>query len=345
VRRGWTSRTAATRGDFHRSFTAREIHPPVQCLGRRHRKPLRRPPRPSRPVAAPSRPHSVRRRRSCPVRHGDRSWCPGYQLLCRFQYRSIWRQYGDTRTPPRSRRPGFLEAGAIGINIEDGLSGGKRQLVSPEQACSEDQSRAGGCAKIRDSSVHQMREPIRFCLKFGSPDDCLNEAARRAKVYAPPPPRCRRRWNFCTGLTDLALIEKFVQLTPLPVNIMVTQGVSRNRGSRPRRRSAGVTWAVADDGGDACHRTGRRAVAASRKYGTFCNRMPPREVEPPTGRSGRKPRRVMPTCFGTRTGLANSRRLAHLPAWHAAPRPERAMMLRPDAHAPFFMLSGAAPEA
>jgi 2-methylisocitrate lyase-like PEP mutase family enzyme len=29
---------------------------------------------------------------------------------------------------------------------------------------------------------------------------------------------------FVPGLTDLALIEKFVQLTPLPVNIMVMQG-------------------------------------------------------------------------------------------------------------------------
>lgn len=60
-----------------------------------------------------------------------------------------------------------------------------------------------------------------FLLKFGSPDECMNEAARRAKVYA----EAGADGIFVPGLTDLALIEKLVQLTPLPVNIMVTQGV------------------------------------------------------------------------------------------------------------------------
>ena len=60
-----------------------------------------------------------------------------------------------------------------------------------------------------------------FLLKFGSPDECLNEAARRAKVYAD----AGADGIFVPGPTDLALIEKFVQLTPLPVNIMVMQGV------------------------------------------------------------------------------------------------------------------------
>jgi 2-methylisocitrate lyase-like PEP mutase family enzyme len=60
-----------------------------------------------------------------------------------------------------------------------------------------------------------------FLLKFGSPEECLNEAARRAKVYAD----AGADGLFVPGLTDLALIEKLVQLTPLPLNIMVTQGV------------------------------------------------------------------------------------------------------------------------
>jgi len=60
-----------------------------------------------------------------------------------------------------------------------------------------------------------------FLRKFGSPDECLNEAAKRAKAYAD----AGADGIFVPGLTDLALIEKFAQLTPLPVNIMVTQGV------------------------------------------------------------------------------------------------------------------------
>src|SRR5205814_10734273 len=60
-----------------------------------------------------------------------------------------------------------------------------------------------------------------FLLKFGSPHQCLDEAAKRAKVYAD----AGADGIFVPGLTDLTLIEKFVRLTPLPVNIMVTQGL------------------------------------------------------------------------------------------------------------------------
>jgi 2-methylisocitrate lyase-like PEP mutase family enzyme len=61
----------------------------------------------------------------------------------------------------------------------------------------------------------------RFPLRFGSPDEWLNEAARRAKVYADT----GADGIFAPGLADLDLSEKFVQLAPLSVNIMVAQGV------------------------------------------------------------------------------------------------------------------------
>src|SRR5215470_13135873 len=41
--------------------------------------------------------------------------------------------YGDTPDAAAKSAARILKAGAIGINIEDGLSAGKRQLVSPEQ--------------------------------------------------------------------------------------------------------------------------------------------------------------------------------------------------------------------
>ena len=128
--------------------------------------------------------------------------------------------YGDTPDAVAKSATEMLKAGAIGINIEDGLSGGKRQLVSPEQ-------HAAKIKAVRDAAqilgihlfINARTDP--FLLKFGSPDECLNEAARRAKVYAD----AGADGIFVPGLTDLALIEKFVQLTPLPVNIMVTRGI------------------------------------------------------------------------------------------------------------------------
>src|SRR5271155_5280225 len=41
--------------------------------------------------------------------------------------------YGDTPEAAAESVAKILKAGAIGINIEDGLFGGKRQLVSPDQ--------------------------------------------------------------------------------------------------------------------------------------------------------------------------------------------------------------------
>ncbi|WOH83178.1 isocitrate lyase/phosphoenolpyruvate mutase family protein [Bradyrhizobium sp. BEA-2-5] len=128
--------------------------------------------------------------------------------------------YGDTPDAAAHSAARILKAGAIGINIEDGLVGGKRQLVAPEQ-------HAAKIRAVRDAAqklgvhlfINARTDP--FLLKFGSPEQCLNEAARRAKVYAD----AGADGIFVPGLTELALIERFVQLTPLPVNIMVTQGV------------------------------------------------------------------------------------------------------------------------
>ncbi len=128
--------------------------------------------------------------------------------------------YGDTPDAAAESAVEILKAGAIGINIEDGLSGGKRQLVSLEQHASKIKA-------VRDAArkfgihlfINARTDP--FLRKFGSPDECLNETAKRAKAYAD----AGADGIFVPGLTDLALIEKLVQLTPLPVNIMVTQGI------------------------------------------------------------------------------------------------------------------------
>lgn len=128
--------------------------------------------------------------------------------------------YGDTPDAAATSAVRILQAGAVGINIEDGLSEGKRQLANPEQHGAKIKAvrEAAQQAGIR-LFINARTDP--FLLKFGSPEECLNEAARRAKIYA----NAGADGIFVPGLTDLALIEKFVLLTPLPVNIMVTQGV------------------------------------------------------------------------------------------------------------------------
>ncbi len=172
--------------------------------------------------------------------------------------------YGDTPAAAAKSATEILRVGAIGINIEDGLSGGKRQLVSPEQ-------HAAKIKAVRDAAqklgihlfINARTDP--FLLKFGSPDECLNEAAKRAEVYA----EAGADGIFVPGLTDLALIEKFVELTPLPVNIMVMQGVPMipDLARVGVRRVSLGPWPMMA----AMRVIGQAAaaVAASKQYGTF----------------------------------------------------------------------------
>ena len=172
--------------------------------------------------------------------------------------------YGDTPDAAAVSVTEILKAGAVGINIEDGLFGGKRQLVSPDQ-------HAAKIKAVRDAAqklgihlfINARTDP--FLLKFGSPDECLNEAAKRAKAYAD----AGADGVFVPGLTDLALIDKLVRLSPLPVNIMVTEGVPEipDLARVGVRRVSLGPWPMLA----AMRVIGQAAaaVAASKQYGTF----------------------------------------------------------------------------
>jgi 2-methylisocitrate lyase-like PEP mutase family enzyme len=172
--------------------------------------------------------------------------------------------YGDTPDAAANAAARIVQAGAVGINIEDGLFGGQRQLVSPEL-------HAARIRAVRDTAqklgvrlfINARTDP--FLLKFGSPDQCLSEAARRAEIYA----AAGADGIFVPGLTDIALVGSFVRRTPLPVNIMVTQGVPEIEDlarAGVRRVSLGPWPMLA-----AMRVIGQAAaaLAASRQYGAF----------------------------------------------------------------------------
>ncbi|MGY4476858.1 isocitrate lyase/PEP mutase family protein [Bradyrhizobium sp. USDA 3364] len=172
--------------------------------------------------------------------------------------------YGDTPDAAANSAARILKAGAIGINIEDGLLGGKRQLVDPGRHAAKVRAVRDTARRLGiDLFINARTDP--FLLKFGSPEQCLDEAARRAKVYAD----AGADGIFVPGLTDLALIERLVKLTPLPVNIMVTQGVPAIADlarAGVRRISLGPWPMLA-----AMRVIGQAAAAVvtSKQYGTF----------------------------------------------------------------------------
>lgn len=127
--------------------------------------------------------------------------------------------YGDTPEAGAASVTEILKAGAIGINLEDGLAEGRRQLVDPARHAAKIEAvREAARAFGVELFINARTDP--FLLKFGPPEECLKEAARRAEVYA----AAGADGIFVPGLTDLRLIESFVRLMPLPVNVMVTQG-------------------------------------------------------------------------------------------------------------------------
>src|SRR5262249_46459710 len=104
-----------------------------------------------------------------------------------------------------------------------------------------------------------------FLLKFGTPDECLEEAVRRGAIYA----EAGADGLFVPFLTDLALIEAVVGRVSLPVNIMAMPaapaipdlarvGVGRvSLATWPQRAALRAVEAAA------------RVVATTGQYGAF----------------------------------------------------------------------------
>lgn len=172
--------------------------------------------------------------------------------------------YGNTPDDAARSVTEVKKVGAIGINIEDGLFEGKRQLASPEEHAAKIKAVRDAAQKLGIHLFINARTDL-FLLNCGSPNACLNDATARAKTYAD----AGADGIFVPGLTDLRLIEKFVQLTPLPVNIMVTKGIPEIHDLARvgvRRVSLGPWPMMA-----AMRVIGQAAaaVAASKQYGRF----------------------------------------------------------------------------
>ena len=124
--------------------------------------------------------------------------------------------YGETPEAAAISASRMLAAGAVGINIEDGLIAGRRTLADPEL-------QARKIRAVRQSAqdfgvrlfINARTDP--FLLKFGSHEQCLEEAVRRAEIYA----SAGADGIFVPGLSDLSLVAGLVRRVRLPINIMV----------------------------------------------------------------------------------------------------------------------------
>ena len=125
--------------------------------------------------------------------------------------------YGQTPTELQNNMAKVIETGAVGINFEDQVIGGKGLFSIADQ-----------CARIK--ALRRMADQMSIPLFINARSDIffqvdaanhkdhhLEEALNRASAYA----EAGASGFFVPGLKNPSFIEKLCESSPLPVNIMV----------------------------------------------------------------------------------------------------------------------------
>ncbi|MFP4002879.1 MAG: isocitrate lyase/phosphoenolpyruvate mutase family protein [Alphaproteobacteria bacterium] len=126
--------------------------------------------------------------------------------------------YGDTPSEVAANAARIIEAGAVGINFEDGIPGAGEMRDVRQQ-----------CARIR--AVREKADELGVPLFINARTDLflqsdsaqhgglVAEAEARAAAYA----EAGAGGFFVPGLLDEAAIERLCRVVALPVNVMMTQ--------------------------------------------------------------------------------------------------------------------------
>jgi 2-methylisocitrate lyase-like PEP mutase family enzyme len=125
--------------------------------------------------------------------------------------------YGQSPTEVQENVTKVIEAGAVGINFEDQIVGGK-ELYSIEDQCKRIKA-------VREAAEHTsipifINARTDIFLKVDPANhnnEHLEEVILRASAYA----ESGASGFFAPGLRDAKYIERLCELSPIPVNIMV----------------------------------------------------------------------------------------------------------------------------
>jgi len=127
--------------------------------------------------------------------------------------------FGDSPEAVARSVRAVINAGAVGINIEDFAHSTKKLLPLEKQL-----ERLRALVKLRKSlGVPFVINARTDALRFGAGDEDakLNEAIRRAEAFRDLGADC----VYPMGLTDSASISKFVKALSFPTNVMVRKGL------------------------------------------------------------------------------------------------------------------------
>ena len=113
----------------------------------------------------------------------------------------------------------ILEAGAVGINLEDGTSEPARPLVAVSLHCDKVWAARRTARALDISLVINARTDV-FLAGVGPPETRLAEAIRRANAYRQAGADCL----FVPGVTDAETIGELVRGIDGPVNVLAGPG-------------------------------------------------------------------------------------------------------------------------
>lgn len=127
--------------------------------------------------------------------------------------------YGSTPEDVAQTTRELIEAGAVGMNLEDASGRADQPLASLEHAIEKIRAAREAAAALRMPIVVNARTDI-YLLAGGNPDADFQEAVRRLVAFRDAGADC----VFAPGLKDAETIDRLVKAVMCPLNILAVPG-------------------------------------------------------------------------------------------------------------------------
>ena len=127
--------------------------------------------------------------------------------------------YGSTPSEAAETARGVLAAGAVGLNLEDGVPGTQAVLVEPSLQAEKIAAMREVAKRAGIPLVVNARTDV-YWLQIGDAEARLSEAVTRARIYLGAGADC----IFVPGVSDGGTIEVLSREIPAPLNVLATAG-------------------------------------------------------------------------------------------------------------------------
>lgn len=169
--------------------------------------------------------------------------------------------YGPSPADVADTVVAIIDAGGVGVNVEDSRAPGGPLFTSTEQSDRISAARKAADAAGLPDFVINVRTDV-YLFGIGQPEDRFDDVVARGHAYS----ESGADSLFVPGLVDLAELTELVKAVPLPVNVMAGPGAPSVKDFSAvgvRRISLGTAIA------QSAYATARRAAAQVLAEGTY----------------------------------------------------------------------------